>query len=294
MSRSNRQVLGRFLARIGAMVRGRRAVDAARAASPAENPFDNRTIDQRIENLGSASNPERAVGQLVALGKPALLRLLDVFNNKVSVPRGPSDRHASIGRNQAITRLVERHPDAVLQYFETHNSLSPGLRGILSASSDSRVRALAAQAVRQHGWVKLPEFKSTAQRSQRSEPDPSVDHAEIDRWIENLGSGREELDEKIDKVVCLGEPALRRLIQISYREVSLPKGPYWKDQIDGETYALARLAKRYPDLTLELVRGRQGLPFPVIAAFRSLDDERFKMIADIASKNFGRVEGLTT
>jgi hypothetical protein len=291
MSSSIRHILGRFFARVGATVGGRPAAGAMAARSSAEQLCDVRTIDLRIENLGSASDPERAVTELVALGKPALLRLLDVFNNKASVPRGRSDRHALTGRNQALTRLVERHSDAVLEYFQTHNHLSPGLNVVLSASGHQTLKALAAKAAKQHGWIKLPEFDTIAPPVRRSEPHPAVDQSEIDRWIENLGSG---IEGATDKLVSFGEPALRRLIQMYYGEVSVPSGPYFKDQFDGETNALGRLAKRYPDLTLELVRGRREMPWPVTAAFRMLDDERFKMIADIASKNFGKVEGLTS
>ena len=35
------------------------------------------------------------------------------------------------------------------------------------------------------------------------------------------------------------------------------------------------------------------MPIPVMAAFRTWSDERLKTIADIASKNNMRVEGLT-
>jgi hypothetical protein len=71
-------------------------------------------------------------------------------------------------------------------------------------------------------------------------------------------------------------------------------GQYFKDAHDGRFNALARLTKRHPQLALELVRGRPSMPVPVMAAFRMLGDERLKMIADIASKNNMRVEGLTS
>ena len=101
MSSPIRHVVHRLLSGIRAMVGARRAADADRKRSGAEQPCDSRTIDRRIEDLGSASDPERAVDELVALGEPALRRLLDVFDNEVSVPRGRSDRHASTGRNRA-------------------------------------------------------------------------------------------------------------------------------------------------------------------------------------------------
>jgi hypothetical protein len=234
------------------------------------------------------------VAELIALGKPALFRLLDVFNNKVSVPRGPSDRHASIGRDQALTRLVERHPDAVLEYFKTHNSLSPALNGVLSASGDQRLMALAAQATKQHGWVKLPEFGSTAPLAQQSPPHVAVDQAELDRLIQEMGLGSDEAIEKIEKVVAFGEPALRRLIEVYYGDARIPRVGDPRDPRDNATdNVFARLVMRHPDLTLELVRGRGALAWPIMAGLRSLDNERFKMIADIASKNFGHVEGLT-
>jgi hypothetical protein len=44
----------------------------------------------------------------------------------------------------------------------------------------------------------------------------------------------------------------------------------------------------------KLVRGRPSVPLSVIAAFRTWGDERLKIIADIASKNNMRVEGLTS
>jgi hypothetical protein len=107
-----------------------------------------------------------------------------------------------------------------------------------------------------------------------------------------MGLGSEDAIDKIDKVIALGEPALRRLIEDYYGDARIPKVGHFKDDVRDNV--LARLAKRYPDLTIELVRGRRGMPWPVIAGFRSVDDERLKMIADIASKNFGRVEGLTS
>jgi hypothetical protein len=291
MSSSIRDILGRFLARIGANVGVRWAVDAKGARSLAEHPCDCRTIDRRIENLGSASHPERAVDVLVALGEPALLRLLDVFDNKVSVPRGRSDRRASIGRNQALVRLAKRYPDRVLDYCQTRNYLNPSLNLVLSMSGDERLEGLAAQATKQFGWINLPEFESTTSQAPPSEPDAAVDRAEIDRWIEQLGSGGEWA---IDKVVSFGEPALRRLLELHYGDASLPIRCHVIDAADGRFNALARFTRRHPDLALELVRGRPTMPIPVIAAFRTWGDERLKMIADIASKNNMRVPGLTS
>jgi hypothetical protein len=118
---------------------------------------------------------------MVALREPALRRLLDIFNNKVSVPRGRSDRHASIGRNEALNRLAKRYPDAVLRYFQTHNFLNPILNSVLSMSGDERLKALAAQATKQYGWVKLPEFERTNPQAPRTEPQVAVERAEIDR-----------------------------------------------------------------------------------------------------------------
>ncbi len=162
---------------------------------------------------------------------------------------------------------------------------------VLRTSGDERLEARAAQSAKQGGWIKLPEFESTTPRLPPSEPQIAVDQAEIDRWIELMGSGS---DCAVDKVVSFGEPALRRLFELEYGDASVPRGEYVKDAYDGRDRAFARLTKRYPELALELVRGRPSMPFPVMAAFRTWGDERLKMIADIASKNNMRVKGLTS
>ncbi len=161
---------------------------------------------------------------------------------------------------------------------------------VLRTSGDKRLEALAAAAAKQDGWIKLPEFESTVPRQQPPElRDPAL-LAEIDHWIELLGSGS---DWAIEKVVTFGEPALRRFFELHYREASVPMGGHWKDALDGRSNAFARLTKRHPELALELVRGRPGMPHEVMCAFRQWGDERLKMIADIASKNNLRVKGLT-
>jgi hypothetical protein len=81
---------------------------------------------------------------------------------------------------------------------------------------------------------------------------------------------------------------------LNYGDASLPMGGHVIDATDARFSALARLAKQHPDLALELVRGRPFIPVPVIAVFRTWGDERLKMIADIASKNNARVQGLTS
>jgi hypothetical protein len=291
MSSSIRDIFGRVLARIGATVGARRTADAAGALSQAGEFCKSSAIDRRIENLGSASDPERAVVELVAAGEPALRRLLDVFNNRVSVPRGRSDRHASIGRNLALIRLAKLYPDEVLEYCQTRNYVSDTLRFVLRTSCDERLEALAADSAKLGGVIKLPEFESTKPQPPPSEPQVAVDPAEIDRWIEQLGSGSEWA---IEKVVSFGDPALRRLFELAYGNASVPMGDYSKDASDGRFNALARLTKRHPELALDLVRGRPSMPIAVMAAFRTCSDERFKMIADIASKNNMRVRGLTS
>ena len=191
---------------------------------------------------------------------------------------------------ERLTRLAKLYPDGVLEYCRTRNYLNPGLNLVLSMSGDKRLGALAAQAAKQHGWIKLPEFEGTRPAAPRSEPQVAVDRAEIDRWIEQMGSGSECA---IEKVVSFGEPALRRLLELEFGDASVPMGGHFKDAHTGRFNALARLTKRHPELALELVRGRPTLPIPVMAAFRTWSDERLKTIADIASKNNMRVEGLT-
>jgi hypothetical protein len=92
------------------------------------------------------------------------------------------------------------------------------------------------------------------------------DSRTIDRCIENLGSASDR-ERAVDELVALGEPALRRLIELYYGDVSVPKGACFKDQYNGEFNALARLTKGHLELALELVRRRSSVPLPVVAAF---------------------------
>ncbi len=204
---------------------------------------------------------------------------------------GAQIERALIGRNRALIRLAKRYPDGVLEYCQTRNYVSGSLNLVLRTSGDERLEALADHSATQGGWIKLPEFESTTPRTPPSEPQFAVDPAEIDLWIEQLGSGSEWA---IEKVVSFGEPALRRLFELAYGDASVPMGEYPKDACDGRFNALARLIKRHSELALELVRGRPGMPLPVMVAFRTWGDERLKMIADIASKNDMRVSGLTS
>ncbi len=293
MSNSIRDVLGRFVARMGAAAGVRRAADAARVRSSEEEVCDESTIDRRIEDLGSPSDPERAVGELVALGEPALRRLLDVFNNRVSVPRGPSDRSALVGRNRALVRLARRYPDCVLEYFQARNFVSESLNHFLRTSGNRRLEALAAVSERQNGWVKLPEFEKTTTRPRPPELGAPVDRAEIDRWIELLGYSDEATETAVGKLLSFGEPALRRFFELAYGEALVVMKGHPMDTIGIVSNTFAWLTKQHPELALELVRGRPHMPGAVAAAFRQWGDERLKMIGDIALKNNGRVEGLT-
>jgi hypothetical protein len=117
-----------------------------------------------------------------------------------------------------------------------------------------------------------------------------VDQTDLDRWIEMMGSGSEVA---LAKVLSFGAPALRRLIEIQYCDDKVPLGGHVKDAVTARDTALAELTRRHPDLALELVRGRPSMPISVMCAFRQWGDARLKAIADIASKNNGRVKGLT-
>jgi hypothetical protein len=228
---------------------------------------DTRAIDRWIENLGATSRAGRAVGEFVSLGEPALRRLLEVYDNKVSVPSGRSDRHATIGRNRAFTELAKRYPDVVLEYCRARNHLNPSLSFLLRTSGDERLEALAAVAAKQFGWIKLPELSSPTSAATQTEPQVAVDCDEIDRAIEQLGSGV-DMDHAINKVVSLGEPALRRLVELHYGDAKIPLGRHCKDAMGGRETALAILTTRYPELALALVHGRPYMPTAVMAAFR--------------------------
>jgi hypothetical protein len=58
-------------------------------------------------------------------------------------------------------------------------------------SGVERLEALAVQSAKQYDWIRLTEFESSTDQAQPSEPHVAVDRAEIDGWIEHLGSGSE-------------------------------------------------------------------------------------------------------
>ena len=292
MSGSFCQIVGRLLARIGAAVGVRRDAGPAGGGRPWRNWS---TIARLITGSKTWVRPqtrsEPSTNWLHSANRPYDACSMSSTTKCPCRAAAPIDTHRSAETN-ALVRLAKRHPDAVLKYFQTHNYLNPSLNSVLSMSGDERLKALAAQAAKQDGWVKLPEFERTNPQARRTEPHVAVDRAEIDGLIQHMGLGSEGAIHTIEKIVALGEPALRRLIEVYYGDTRIPMEGDPRD--DPFSSTLGRMAKRYPDLTLELVRGRRTVPWPVIAAFRMLDDERFKMIADIASKNFGHVEGLTS
>jgi hypothetical protein len=112
----------------------------------------------------------------------------------------------------------------------------------------------------------------------------TMGEAETDRRIENLGSGAPDA---ADRLVELGEPALRRLLDVFDAKVRVPLGPYMKDAIDRRKLALARLAKDHSDLTWDLVHERTYLDASLGLALRMSGDPRLKSFAELAAKNGG-------
>ncbi len=117
-----------------------------------------------------------------------------------------------------------------------------------------------------------------------------MDQSEIDRWIEYLGS----CDDAVEKLEKLGEPALRRLFEVTEGLVSIPLGGYWQDASTNRALALGCLGKRFPEVFLELVKSR---PFPKIQTIQALGftgDERLEAFAKEALKDFGNDWAQTT
>jgi hypothetical protein len=280
-----------LLARIGAAFRGRSARDARGSSSATALAGDEREVDRWIQKLGLGSDLEGTVDKLVSLGEPALRRLLEIYDGKVPLPGGRDARRASVGRNWALTRLAKMYPDAVLEFFRNRTYLNASLNAVLRMSGDERLESLAADAAKRSGWINVPDRGHSTPPAADRQRHVAVDQAEIDRWIERLGSDWQDAEERL---VSFGEPALGRLFELVYNPTAVPFGPDERMAMSCRLNALARLTRRHPDLVLELLKSRPYMPIAVMAAFRQWGDFRLKAIADEASKNNMRVRGVTS
>lgn len=103
-----------------------------------------------------------------------------------------------------------------------------------------------------------------------------MEQSEADRWIEMLGHDFERATRELENQ---GEPALRRLVQACEGLVNIPLGRRPIDTITNRALALGQLGKRYPELLLELVQGKQALRLSTIQGLGYTENENLTRIA---------------
>ena len=203
MSSSIRDIFRRVLARIGAMVGFRRTADAA-GCCPRRKNFV--TVARSIAGSRTwvllQTRSESSANWLQSASRPcaacSMSSTTECLCRAVYIDSASDRQKSSV---DSTSKTVSRRGPGVLPNSQLCQ------RQLESRPTYVRrrtARMLADHSATQGGWIKLPEFESTTPRTPPSEPQFAVDPAEIDLWIEQLGSGSEWA---IEKVVSFGDPA---------------------------------------------------------------------------------------
>jgi hypothetical protein len=110
-----------------------------------------------------------------------------------------------------------------------------------------------------------------------------MDQREIDRLIETLGSSQNGIAE-LEK---FGEPALRRLFEVTEGLAKVPYCGDIRDAFTNRAVALGCLGRCFPEVFLELVKTRPSLKFATILGLGFTGGPRLKAIATGGLKSFG-------